>query len=219
MREIVLRLALKNYERARELSQAVSERVDRTLARAREVSSELRSAEARQQRLGQAEDRAAALSQRAEALRARDVQGLEARQFGGVFGRVNQVRGRVESLGRLILDERDPGQALRGFMAGAAPYLLGVGPLLALLAPLTDQVFSRLEERLESELNKREERLLARLEEERFRADYSRRLKEDPAFARAEARRAFEQTLDEEAALGRRIEPTSADLSLSDFGL
>jgi hypothetical protein len=97
-------------------------------------------------------------------------------------------------------------------------FIPGLGPFMTLLAPLTEKLLGYLEERLQQELAKQEALFTARLEEERFRRDYSRRLEEDPRFAREQAKQAFQQTLREEAVLGKRIQKTTADL-LTDFEL
>ena len=85
-------------------------------------------------------------------------------------------------------------------------------------APLTEKLIGYLEERLQQELAKLEAAFTARLDEEAFKRDYARRLKEDPQFAREQARRAFDQAMAEEAALGKRVHKTTADL-ITDFGL
>lgn len=213
MRDIVLRLALKNYERARELAAGVADRAERTLDRVRALSSELRGAADRAQKLSEAQERAAPSSRPSfRAAAERPGAGFQS------LRPVNEAREKVESLGRLAMSGAEAARTLPALMRMGGP-LIAAGPLAALLAPLTEKLLAYVDERIQAEVDKREKRLLARLDEERFRADYNRRFAEDPRFAREEARRALEQTLAEEAKRGRRIEPFSADLALGDFGL
>jgi hypothetical protein len=213
VRDVVLRLALKNYERARELAAGVAERAERTLDRVRTVSGELRGAVDRAQKLSETQERAAS-SGRPNLRSPGDRPGA-----GFQFLRpVNEAREKVESLGRLAMGGAEAARTVPALLRMGGPLLVG-GPLVALLAPLTEKLLAYVDERIQAEVDKREQRLLARLDEERFRADYNRRFAEDPRFARDEARRALELTLAEEAKRGRRIEPFSADLALGDFGL
>ncbi|MCO5171161.1 MAG: hypothetical protein M9894_33065 [Planctomycetes bacterium] len=213
MREVVLRLALRNYERARDLAAGVADRTERTLGRVRTLSGELKSALERAEKLSGATERTAAAG------RASGRAPFEGPDPGLAFlGPVNRARARVESLGHLALGGADAARTVPALLRMGGPLLLG-GPLVALLAPLTQKLLAYVDERVRKEVDQREQRLFAHLEEERFRADYARRLAEDPRFARAEARRALEATLAEEARRGPRIEPFSADLALGDFGL
>lgn len=217
-REVLLRLAIRNYERAREVAGQVMDRAQRTLTAAKGITAELRADLERARQLAETRSRAAALGARGAAASGRDVQALEGRAFRGLFGPLGQARERGESLARILGGDLDPSRALSGLMTGVAPFVPGVGAFLALLAPITDKLLGQLEERLERELKAREQRLLARLDEERFLADYARRLAEDPRFAREQARLALEQTLAEEAGRGRRVERSTAEL-VTDFGL
>lgn len=209
MRDVVLRLALRNYERARELAGALAERADRTLATARSVGAELRDSAEQARKAGQERERA---RPKADAPRA------SGRSFGQVFGAVNSARERGEALAGVLAGGGEPSQAIPRLMGLAGAVVPGIGPFLSFLAPLTEKLLARLEEKLAQELARREERLVAQLTEDAFRADYNRRFAEDPRFAREQARLAFEHTLVEEAARGPRLERTTADL-VADFGL
>ncbi|MGE0713326.1 MAG: hypothetical protein AB7N76_26465 [Planctomycetota bacterium] len=215
-REILLRLAVRNFERARDVAARIAERAERTLAAAKSVSDELRTGFERAQKT-------AALRERGAATGAR---GANPTTEGSIFdrgafralGQVNQARGRGAALGRALFGGGEPSQTLPSLMTLAGAAVPGLGPFMALLAPLTQQLLSYLEERLAQELARREQALVTRLEEDRLRSDYTRRLEEDPAFRRQQARLAFEQTLAEEAARGTRSEPVTSDL-VTDFGL
>lgn len=216
-RDVLLRFALRNYERAREVATKVAERAERTLSTAKGLTDELRLGLAQTRELATERARAAALGKRGATAAGRDVQGLEARRFGGLFGPAAEAREKGESFVNLFTGDKQASQAIPGLLRAGA-FVPGIGPFMALLAPLTEKLLGHLEERLERELARREAALVARLEEDRFRSDYTRRLAEDPAFARQQARVAFERALAEEAALGTRVEPTTADL-IADFGL
>lgn len=211
-REILLRLAVRNFERARDVVGQIAERAQRTLATARSISDEVRSGVERAQKSGEARARA-----RASGSGGSDGSLFDRGAFR-VLGQVNQARERGESLGRTLFGGGETSQTLPALMMMTGALVPGLGPFMALLAPITQKLTAYLEERLAQELARRESALVARLDEDRFRADYSRRLQEDPAFRRQEARRAFEQTLAEEARRGTRSEPVAADL-VSDFGL
>jgi hypothetical protein len=217
-REILLRLAVRNYERARDVATRIAERAERTLVTAKSLSEELRTGLDRAQK-------AAALRQRpasgtgnfGNVGRGADESLFDRGAFGSL-GEVNRLRGRGAALGRALFGGGEPSQTLPSLMTLAGAAVPGLGPFMALLAPLTQQLMSYLEERLAQELARREQALTARLEEDRLRSDYTRRLNEDPTFRRQQARLAFEQTLAEEAARGTRSEPITSDL-VTDFGL
>lgn len=212
MREVVLRFAVRNYERARDLATQVSERAQRTLAATKATASEMRENLDRAQKLAEVKERSAASERSVSVGPGGADRGLR------FLGPVNQAREKVESLGRLVLGGREVAQAVPGLLTGVAPLLPGIGAAMVLIAPLAEKLFSYMEERLQKELDKRTSTLLARLDEQRLEADYARRLVEDPRFAREQARLALEQTLADEARRGPRIERTRADL-IVDFGL
>lgn len=212
MREVVLRFAVRNYERARDLANQVAERAQRTLATTKATAGEVRESLDRAQKLAEVKERTAA-GERFTA------PGMGGSDRGLRFlAPVNQAREKAESLGRLVFGGREVSQAVPGLLTGVAPLLPGIGAAMVLIAPLAEKLFSYLDERLQKELDKRTSTLLARLDEQRLEADYARRLVEDPRFAREQARLALEQTLAEEARRGPRIERTRADL-IADFGL
>ena len=214
-REILLRLAVRNYERARDVAAQIADRAQRTLATAKAVTDELRTG------LERAQKTSAARRERG-ASRDGSALGADASIFDrGTFralGQVNQARERGAALGRTIFGGGEASQTLPSLMTLAGAAVPGLGPFMALLAPLTQQLLSYLEQRLAQELARRESALIARLEEDRLRSDYTRRLEEDPAFRRQQARLAFEQTLADEARRGTRSEPVASDL-INDFGL
>ena len=217
-REILLRFRTENYERAREVAKKVAERAQRTLQTAKGLTGELRQGLDRARKAAELRQRGAALGRRGAAASARDLQAAGQSRFGGLFGTVGEAREKGESLANALFSEGGVTQNLPSLISGVGQFIPGLGPFMTLLAPLTEKLLGYLEERLQQELAKMEASFLARLDEEAFKRDYSRRLKEDPQFARDEARRAFEQTLAEEAVLGKRIHKTTADL-ITDFGL
>lgn len=209
MREVLLRLRTTHYERASELADKVRDRAERVLRTARAMGDELKTS------LDCARELAAPRDEGPGRGRAAPVQPVAGKGLG------KQLRG----LGEL----REKGEGLVGALAeGSLPRLMTLigpfapvlgGALLTVLAPVVDKLMKELEAKFEAKLAARESAFLARLEEERFRSDYARRLEEDPRFARDQARLALEQTLHEERWAGRRVDRTAADLVADEFGL
>ena len=216
-REILLRLAVRNYERARDVAAQIAERAQRTLATAKNLSDELRTGLDRAQKAAALRERGAAPGARGAAGSGSDGSLFDRGAFRAL-GQVNQARERGEALGRTLFGGGDVSQTLPSLMTLTGALVPGLGPFMALLAPITQKPTAYLDERLAQELARRESALVARLDEDRFRSDYTRRLEEDPAFRREQARRAFEETLAEEARRGTRSEPVASDL-VTDFGL
>lgn len=217
-REILLRFRTKHYEKARETAQKVAERARQTLDTAKGLRDELKLGLERAQKLAELRRRTAALGRRGAAASERDVAAGQRASFSDLFGTVGEAREKGESAAQILFGGGSAAQTIPSLISGAGQFVPGLGPFMTLLAPLTEKLLSYLEERLQQELKKQEERFSARLEEERFRMDYTRRFEEDPGFARDQAQRAFEQTLAEEAARGKRIQESTADL-ITDFGL
>jgi len=217
-REILLRFRTQNYERAREAAKKVAERTKRTLQTAKGLGNELKEGLDRARKAAELRRRGAALGRRGAAASGRDLQAAGRSRFGELFGSVGEAREKGESLANALFGGGGVTQNLPSLISGVGQFIPGLGPFMTLLAPLTEKLLGYLEERLHQELAKMESSFLARLDEEAFKRDYARRLKDDPQFAREEARRAFEQTLAEEAVLGKRIHKTTADL-ITDFGL
>src|SRR3972149_6665825 len=117
-REILIRLAVRNYERARDVAAQIAERAQRTLATAKNLSDELRTGLDRAQK-------AAALRERGAAL------------------------------GRTLFGGGEPSQTLPSLMTLAGAAVPGLGPFMALLAPLTQQLLAYLEQRLAQALARR----------------------------------------------------------------
>jgi len=217
-REILLRFRTRNYERAQKVTEKIADRARKTLSTAKNLGSELRENLQQTQKRAELRSRGAALGQRGAAAAERDLQLGERQAFGQLFGTVGEAREKGESLANVLFGGQEITQALPSLISGVGQFVPGLGPFMTLLAPLTEHLLGYLEERLQQELAKQEALFTARLEEERFRRDFTRRLEEDPRFAREQARRAFEQTLAEEAAVGKRIQKKTADL-LVDFEL
>lgn len=217
MREVVLRLAVKNYERARDVLAQVTERTQRTLDAVKGVTASLREGVELARQLPKESSGGASLDDRAAEVRQRDLQALDRQRFGKAIGWGKEHLEKGLSVWS-ALSSGDLGQALPGLATAAAPLLPGIGPFLALVLPLEERLRKYLDEKLQRELALSEARLMARLDARALDRDYNRRIAEDPAFARQEARRALSLTLAEEARLGKRVERTRADL-VTDFGL
>ena len=121
-------------------------------------------------------------------------------------------------------ERAEPLRALAGGgITAALPQLVGVtgqvlsvaGPLAAFLGPIVGQLQSYLDQRLRAELDARDAAFAAEIRE--LRQTTTQRQQNDPKFAAELARRAFAETLAEEALLGKRVEP-SARLSFDDLG-
>lgn len=83
-----------------------------------------------------------------------------------------------------------------GNPAGAVLGLAGEfgGPLIKILVALvTAQIVTLVEQKIAEEVQVRMEALSARLDEQRYQDDYQRRLEDEPDFRRAEARRAGDE--------------------------
>ena len=217
-REILLRFRTKNYERARKVAEKIAERAKKTLDTARNLTGELKESVERTQKRAELRKRGAALGRRGAAASGRDLQAGQRQGFSQLFGTVGEAREKGESFANALFGGQDMTQALPSLISGVGQFIPGLGPFMTLLAPLTEKLLGYLEERLQQELAKQEALFTARLEEERFRRDFTRRLQEDPRFAREQAKEAFRQTLAEEAAVGKRIQKTTADL-LTDLEL
>lgn len=216
-REILLRLAVRNYERARDVAAQIAERAQRTLATAKNLSDELKIGLDRAQKAAALRERGASPGARGGGGSAPDGSVFDRGAFRAL-GQVNQVRERGAALGQAIFGGGEASQTIPSLMTLAGAAVPGLGPFMALLAPLMQQLLGHLEERLAKELARRESALIARLDEDRLRSDYTRRLEEDPAFRRQQSRLAFEQALADEARRGTRSEPVASDL-VTDYGL
>ena len=217
-REVLLRFKTKNYERARDLAKKVAEGARRTLRTTKGVAQELKQSLERSQKAAELRARTAALGGRGASAAGRNLQALDRARFSGVFGTVGEAREKGESLATALFGAGGPVQNLPSLLSGVGQFLPGLGSFMTLLAPLTEKLLGHLEERLQQELAKREAAFVARLDEQAFRSDYTRRLQEDPRFAQEQARRAFELALAEEARLGKRVHRSTADL-IADLGL
>ena len=206
------------YERAKKVAEAIAARAKKTLATAKDLSGELKEGVQRAQKSAELRRRGAALGQRGAAASGRDLQGLQRGRFGQLFGSVGEAREKAESALNLFSGGGDVTQQLPALISGVGQFIPGIGPFMAVLGPVTEKILSHMEERLQQELAKQEALFTGRLEEERFRNDFGRRLEEDPSFRREQAKRALEETLAEEKALGKRVQKTTADL-LADFEL
>ena len=217
-REILLRFRTKNYERAKKVAERIAERAKKTLATAKDLGGELKESLQQTQKAAELRKRGAGLGRRGAAASGRDLLAGQRKGFGELLGTVGEAREKGESFANVLFGGQDMTQALPSLISGVGQFIPGLGPFMTLLAPLTEKLLGYLEERLQQELAKQEALFTARLEEERFRRDYSRRLEEDPAFAREQAKQALQQTLREEAVIGKRIQKTTADL-LTDLEL
>lgn len=103
---------------------------------------------------------------------------------------------------------REKGTALLGIMqgrfggVGSVLQLVG-GPVAAaaaaLVYPLLNAVQQRIEEDFQARIKASEALMIARIEEASFKADYDRRMREEPGFRETEAKRAFDLTGGEDA--------------------
>jgi len=217
-REILLRFRTKNYERAKKIAERVAERAKKTLATTKTLTTELKQSLQQAQKAAELRKRGAALGRRGAAASARDLQAGQQQRFAQRFGSVGAAREKGETFANVLFGGQEITQSLPSLISGVGQFVPGLGPFMTLLAPLTEKLLGHMNERFEQELAKQESLLTARLEEERFRRDYSRRLEEDPRFEREQARAAFELTLAEEAVRGKRIHKSTADL-LTDLDL
>ena len=217
-REILLRLRTKNYERAKKLAEQIVEGAKTTLKTTKALSTELKESLQRAKKAAELRKRGAALGARGARASGRDLLGGQRQAFAQRFGSVGEAREKGEAFASLLAGANDPVASLPGLISGAGQLIPGLGPFTALLAPVTEKLLGYMEERFEQELAKQEALFTARLEEERFRSDYSRRFADDPAFAKSEAKRALRETLLEEAVIGKRVQRSTADL-LSDLDL
>lgn len=212
-REVLLRLRARNYERALQLAERVKKRAEKTLATGKALREELKGSLSRARDMAELRRRTAALGRRGQAASQRDVAGLQRARFERALGPVGRAR-EIGEAGASLLSGRP---SVGSLVSGIGQFVPGAGAFSALMAPLIEKLEGYLDERLEKRLRKHEAALSARLEEDRFRTDFTRRFKEDPAFAAEQAKKAFRETLAEEKALGKRIH-RSIDL-ISEFDL
>lgn len=214
-REILLRLALKNFERARDLAHQVADKAQRTVAAAKDAADKAkRATEASKRSVASTAGGGAVAAGAGVAAGARA--GLGDRVERGLRG-INEARERVGQVAGIAaggVGIADAAALLR--MGGRA--FGPAGLVLTVLAPFVEELIKWHKEKLEAELQDRARAIFAELERERQQSDYSRRFAEDPAFAWAQAKQALEETLAEEARRGKRVERTTGDL-VADFGL
>ncbi|HBP20487.1 MAG TPA: hypothetical protein DEA08_22185 [Planctomycetes bacterium] len=197
-REILLRLKTERYEKALKLIERLKQGAKDALDRTRQAEETADAGDRRRK----------ALAGRAKRLRGRDLVRGQQDRFAQVFGSVGEAREKGEAL--LGIFEGNLGQVL----GGVGQLVPGLGPFASLISPLLDRLTAYVDERIEIQAAVLEARTLARLEEQRLRDDYSRRLRKDPEFQREQAHDAFWRLLREEAARGKRIHRTDllADL-------
>src|SRR4051812_29290803 len=104
-REVLLRLAVRNFERVRDVVGQVAERAQRTLATARSISDEVRSGVERAQKSAEVRGRA-----RASGGGGSSDGTLFDRGAFRVLGQVNQARERGEALGRTLFGSGETSQ-------------------------------------------------------------------------------------------------------------
>lgn len=216
-RNVVIGFETKNLSRAEGLARSISAKVKQAKDLATDTAQVVRGRvretlkEIRALKDGAIErDR---LAQRAEALKDRAIDGRAGAQLLGGLRRANEVRKKAESALNLL-----------GGSTGALPGLLGLVPggglaaaAASLIVPLVEKIVAQAMEREQKraelfriEINDRIERLA-------YQLDYSRRLEEDPAFANAEAKKAFNMAVAEERAMATGGWHESADF-LESFG-
>lgn len=215
-REILLRLKTRNYERAKTAAERIKKRADETLQKAKGLRDQLRQSVEKAREMAELRRRGAALGERGAAASRRDLGAISRGRFESVLGSVGRAREIGEGAAS-IFGSGDITSMLPSLLSGAAQFIPGVGPFAALLAPLTEKLLGYIDERFEQEIKKREALFLARLEEGRFRDDFTRRLEEDPAFAFKQAKLALKETLATEKRFKKRVH-TAADL-LAESGL
>jgi len=185
-REVLLSLKTTHYERALKLVQRIRQG-------ARDALQQTQEADDTQQRQGR-------LRARAKRLRGRDVASGQQGRFGAAVGSIGSAHERVDSVLSAI-ESRSVGS----IAASVGQFLPGIGPILAVAGPLMDRLMTYVDERIEIKVAVLEAKTLARLEEERLRDDYTRRLREDPSFQAEQAHEGFYRLIREEAALGKRV--------------
>lgn len=101
----------------------------------------------------------------------------------------------------------------RGEFVGAGLNLVGElgGPLGRFAAGLTTKLIEMVDQHLQRDAEIRSAQLSAQLDEIRYRADYQRRLKDEPAFRRSEAARTWAEVQAQESAAVRSGRGRSAD--------
>lgn len=154
------------------------------------------------------------LATRAEALKGRATDVRSGAQLLGGLRQANQVREKAESALNLL-----------GGSTGALPGLLGLVPggglaaaaAASLIVPIVEKIVAQAMEREAKRAELFRIEVNDRIERMAFQLDYSRRLEEDPAFANAEAKKAFDMAVSEERAMSTGGWHESADF-LESFG-
>lgn len=219
---VALRFRLAALERAESLAKSVHTTVVKSAELAKDVRQKL--AAQIKERLGDVRDlkknveRTIRMQQRADTIKDR-TRGGDDPTAASVVGFERTFRGFAgKTLGAFRRDFKDVtkpvADLLNGDVSGALEEVVGNagGPLGKIAAMVTKTIREYADARI-AELTKiRIDALRVELEEQRYRDDYARRLREEPAFARAEAERARDLTKREEARLAEQGFARQTDL-------
>ncbi len=219
---VALRFRLDALEKAESLAKSVQTTVLKTADLAKDVRQKL--ATTIKDRLTDIRslkknlERTVRLQQRADAIRDRN-KGGDDPTFSSLMGFEKTFEGFAgKSLGafkRNLNDVVKPGNdLLNGDVTGAVEEVVGQfgGVPGKIAAFLTKAVREYVDERIAAETKLRIDAFRTELEEQRYRDDYARRMKDEPGFARAEAARAWELTRAEEARLSENGYTRQSDL-------
>lgn len=217
-RNVVLGFETKNLSLAEGLARSISAKVKQAKDLATDTAQVVRGRvretlkEVRALKDGAIErDRLAAS---ASALKGRSTDVAAGAQLLGGLRRANEVREKAESALNLL-----------GGLTGALPGLLALVPGGGLAAAAAASLIVPIVEKLVAQAMEREAKRAElfrisvndRLERMAYELDYARRLEEDPAFANAEAKKAFGMAVAEERAMSTGGWHESADF-LESFG-
>lgn len=208
---VALRFRLAALEKAESLAKSVHTTVVKTSDLAKDVRQKLatqikdritdiRSLKANVEKTIRLQQRADAVKDRARAGNEGELGSLVGfeKTFSGFAGKT------LGAFKRNLKDVTKPiGDLLNGDVSGAIEETVGNlgGPLGKIAALVTQKIREYVDERIAAETKLRIDAFRTELEEQRYRDDYARRMREEPAFARAEASRAWELTRAEEARL------------------
>lgn len=210
-RKVILGFRLRALKEAKELAKAALVDIKESATLSKQAKREM-AAGIREQIKG--------LSAQEKAVKSRKMGGLLRLQVARVKARQQVDFGQRVSQAAMA---REKGMAMLGFAAGSLGSLGGMAAILGgpagmaagLAIQVADQVFQKIKASNEKELQSIRDQLAADLERRLQAVDYEGRMKRDPYFRRAEARKTFNAIIAEETAMARDGLSRSADFLVS----
>lgn len=216
VRELIMKLALQRWERAKELGKQIQASVQKSTDLSRETRKEIvagvRERVAAARLAFRDARRFNALGERAEALRGREAPSEAPRSLGGLAGIPgSSLVGRGRSINEALLAARSGDQPLGESLFREAGQFLP--PLMREIHQLVVLALDASEKRLRAELDARAQRIVE--QNRRDLETFEQRMRDDPRFAEEQAQRAFTMRKSEEKAMAAAgLSPAAESLDL-----